>query len=56
MMVAWVIWIHKNNIIFNNALMCLARWKHEFRELFFRCKYRAKPSLESAMGSWLASL
>jgi hypothetical protein len=56
MMAALVIWIHRNNIIFNNASICLAQWKHEFRELFFLCKYRAKPSLESAMGSWLASL
>jgi hypothetical protein len=38
MMAAWVIWIHRNNIIFNNASICLAQWKHEFRELFFLCK------------------
>jgi hypothetical protein len=37
MMAAWVICIHRNNIIFNNAAMCLARWKHDFRELFFLC-------------------
>jgi hypothetical protein len=56
MMAAWAIWIHRNNIIFNNAVMCLAHWNHEFREFFLLCKYRAKPSLESSIGSWLASL
>jgi hypothetical protein len=56
MTVAWAIWIHINNIIFNNASMCLVGSKHEFRELFFLYKYRAKPSLESATGAWLASL
>jgi hypothetical protein len=50
MMAAWAIWIHRNNIIFNNAVVCLAHWKHEFRE------FRAKASLESSMVSWLASL
>jgi hypothetical protein len=56
MMATWVIWIHRNNTIFNNGVMCLARWKHEFREYFLLRKYRAKPSLESSMASWLASL
>jgi hypothetical protein len=35
MMAAWAIWIHRNIIIFNNAVMSLARRNHEFREFSF---------------------
>jgi hypothetical protein len=53
---AWSIWIHRNNIIFNNGQISFARWKGEFRELFLLCKRRAKPSLQADMSAWLASL
>jgi hypothetical protein len=35
MMAAWATWIHRNNIIFNNASMCLARWKHVLESYSF---------------------
>jgi hypothetical protein len=56
MSATWVIWIHRKNIIFNNEALCFRHWKHEFREIFLLGKFRAKPSLESLMTSWLSSL
>jgi hypothetical protein len=56
MLATWAIWVHRNNIIFNNEALCFGRSKHEFREILLLSKFRAKPGLESSMTSWLASL
>jgi hypothetical protein len=40
MIASWAIWIHRNNLIFNNVPISFAGWKMEFRELLLLCKYR----------------
>jgi hypothetical protein len=56
MIASWAIWIHHNNLIFNNVPISFARWKMEFSELLFVCKFRAKPILANDIDDWLASL
>jgi hypothetical protein len=56
MIASWAIWIHRNNLIFNNVPISFARWKMELRELLLLCKFRAKPNLADDIDGWLASL
>jgi hypothetical protein len=56
MLATWAIWIHRNNLIFNNVLVSLPCWKFKFRELLLLSKHRAKTSLEQSIMDWLSSL
>jgi hypothetical protein len=53
---SWAIWIHRNNLIFNNVHISFGKWKHDFRDLFLLCIHRAKSDLVEDMTSWLSSL
>lgn len=49
----WSIWLLRNNIIFNQGVVSLERWKILFKEAFALVIHRVKPSLRVVFVDWL---
>ena len=52
----WSIWIHRNNIIFDNKALSIPECMRHFRETFTIIMHRDKPSLKEGMQQWIDTL
>jgi hypothetical protein len=55
-LLAWAIWVTRNDWIFNNIIPTVESCRRKFKEEFKLLLLRAKPSLVEAMSAWLDNL
>jgi hypothetical protein len=48
MVAGWMIWCHRNAVIFDGAAVSLSRWREAFRDEFSLIMHRANPSTKSS--------
>jgi hypothetical protein len=51
----WVLWKHKNEVIFDDVNLSLVRWKFIFKEELRLVLIRARPSLKQELELWLCN-
>jgi hypothetical protein len=52
-LMAWAIWVTRNDCVFNNINPTVESCRRKFKEEFKMLLLRAKPSLVEAMTAWL---
>jgi hypothetical protein len=56
MVAGWIIWCHRNVVIFDEASISLLRWKVAFIDEFSLIIHMAKPLKRILFQNWLSSL
>jgi hypothetical protein len=55
MVAGWIIWCHRNAIIFDGAVVSLSCWRDAFKNEFALLIYKAKPLTKRLLESWPSS-